>query len=141
MRTAPNICASASVTGAKSTVVEPAGARSPVSVSTSRPSMSRATSRPVIAVVGPRLVSRAATWIRSRPEKYSRSKSTPATLTLAPVASSSPTGIGVSTVPCGNRTPTALSTPARWKSLISTASRRGRSELSKIPSASFRAGP
>ena len=140
MRTAPNICASPSVTGAKSTVVEPAGGRSAVSVSISRPSMSSATSRPVIAAP-PRLVSRAATWIRSRPEKYSRSKSTPATLTFAAAASSPPTGIGVSTVPCGNRTPTALSTPARWKSLISTASRRGRSELSKMPSASFRAGP
>ena len=44
-------------------------------------------------------------------------------------------------MPSGKRTPVALSTPERWKSLMRTASSWGRPEASKIPSASFSAGP
>ena len=107
-------------------------------VSSSRPSSSSDTARPATGSL-PRFVTRALTATRSRPEKYSRWNSTPATLTLAPA--SSPTATGVTTVPSGKRIPEALSSPDCWKSLISTASSRGRLESSKMPSASLSAGP
>ena len=87
-------------------------------------SLSSSDTRRFSTVSFPRFASRAVTAARSRPENRSRCTDAPATLTLA-TASSSDTEIGISTVPGGSKVFAALSTPTRWKSLISAPSSSG----------------
>ena len=87
-----------------------------------------------------RLITPAVTVTRSWFENVERAKVTPVTPTFG-LSITAFTGIGVSTAPAGSRAPSPPCQPPRWKSLISTASRRGSDESDNMLPATFSAGP
>jgi hypothetical protein len=132
----------ASVTGANSTVaVPPFGSSETVRVSTRRPSISRVTGSAGFASSS-WLTRRAVATARSRPAASVRMKETEPTTTLD--RSVSPMETGVITVPAGKRidlaSPASFSHPFRWKSEITTTSRRGCGEALRSRSAKRKAG-
>ena len=127
-----------SVTGANVVDVEALASTLARCVWIARPLISSVTSTPFSALL-PWLARPAVTITRSWFEKVDRSSATGVTETLA--VSASPIVTGVSTAPSGSRTPSAPRQPPRWKSVISTTSRRGCVDSPRMLPASFRAGP
>ncbi len=138
MRTVPRRWSSPTMNGSNATVAVPVASTSTERVATSRPSSSSVTGTRVASFV-PRFTSRADAVTCSPAENGSRSNDTEAMLRFE--VSASATEIGLSTTPSAKAIPSSPAHPFFWKSEIKIASRSETSETSRIPSASFSAGP
>ncbi len=137
-RTTPRTTGSARVNWLNATDPEALGPIVSAFFSISWPSTSSKTGT-ATAASAPRFVTPAVTVMRSCPENEARAKVTDGTERFAvlPVA----IGTGVSVIPSPKWTSSAPLQPARWKSEMRIASRRGNVERVRMLSASFSAGP
>jgi hypothetical protein len=134
----PRTLAPVRVNCVKDTEPDACGATVARSVSISCPSMVSVTGT-LATGASPLLLSPAVTVMRSWPENDARAKVTDGTARLATPGDDTETTLTV--MPSGKRTSSEPLQPLRWKSLISTASRRLIAERLRMLSASFKAGP